>query len=72
MERRLIAEYEEDIAELLVRLKATNLDTAVALASLPEHIRGFGHIKLRSAETAREKREALMTGLRVVPAAKAA
>ncbi len=72
MERRLIAEYEEDIAELLVRLKATNLDTAVALASLPEHIRGFGHIKLRSAETAREKREALMTGLRVAPAAKAA
>ncbi|MBI4988621.1 MAG: indolepyruvate ferredoxin oxidoreductase family protein [Rhodocyclales bacterium] len=73
-ERRLIAEYERDVAELLARLDAANLDTAVELAGLPEHIRGFGHIKLRSVDAARQKREALLAALQgtAKPAAKAA
>jgi indolepyruvate ferredoxin oxidoreductase len=74
MERRLIAEYEEDVAELLARLDAANLDTAVELASLPEHIRGFGHIKLRAAEVAGRKRQELLASWRKEnsPVAKAA
>jgi indolepyruvate ferredoxin oxidoreductase len=60
MERALIDEYERDVAELLARLGAASLDTAVELAGLPEHIRGFGHVKQRSIDAARQKRETLL------------
>jgi len=74
LERELVAEYERDITAMLSRLGASNLDAAVALAGLPEQIRGFGHIKLRSVEAARKQREALLAGLNGAgsPAAKAA
>ena len=52
LEQRLIVEYEQDIAELLHSLDASNLASAIDLAGLPEHIRGFGHVKLRAAEAA--------------------
>ena len=73
-ERRLISEYEHDMAELLAHLAASNLDTAIELASLPEHIRGFGHIKLRSVEAAKKKRQELLAAWRKTnaPASKAA
>jgi indolepyruvate ferredoxin oxidoreductase len=74
MEHALVADYERDVAELLAGLQASNLDIAVALASLPEHIRGFGHVKLHSIEVARKKREALLAELHgaAAPTAKAA
>ncbi len=73
-ERALVAEYENDIAEALAVLKAANLDAAVARAGLPEHIRGYGFLKLRSMEAAQQKRAALMAELRggAAPVAKAA
>jgi indolepyruvate ferredoxin oxidoreductase len=74
LEHELVAEYERDVAEVLAKLGASNLDAAVALAGLPEQIRGFGHVKLRSVEAARKKREALLAELNgmAAPAAKAA
>jgi indolepyruvate ferredoxin oxidoreductase len=45
MERALIVEYREMIEALLAGLNAANLSTAVELASLPEQVRGFGHVK---------------------------
>ena len=63
LERALVADYERDIADALTRLNSSNLDTAVALASLPEQIRGFGHIKRRAIEAARERRAALLAKL---------
>jgi indolepyruvate ferredoxin oxidoreductase len=44
-ERRLIGEYEAVIDELLSRLDRDNHALAVAIARLPEGIRGFGHVK---------------------------
>ncbi|MEW5890472.1 MAG: indolepyruvate ferredoxin oxidoreductase family protein [Pseudomonadota bacterium] len=44
-ERRLIAEYETAIAELLASLDRAHLSAAVAIARLPEGIRGYGHVK---------------------------
>ncbi|HTN09502.1 MAG TPA: indolepyruvate ferredoxin oxidoreductase family protein [Acetobacteraceae bacterium] len=44
-ERRLIGEYEALVEEIIQHLTAQNLATAVALASLPERIKGFGHVK---------------------------
>jgi indolepyruvate ferredoxin oxidoreductase len=60
MERALIKEYHETIAALLPRLNRGNLDVAVALASLPEEIRGYGHIKDAAIAKARARRGELL------------
>jgi Pyruvate ferredoxin/flavodoxin oxidoreductase. len=57
MERQLIADYENTISVLLSGLGADNYDAAVDIASIPEHIRGFGHVKQAHLKDAR-KREA--------------
>jgi indolepyruvate ferredoxin oxidoreductase len=44
-ERQLIADYEALVDELLRDVTVANYETAVDLASIPEHIRGFGHVK---------------------------
>src|SRR5690606_27716057 len=44
VERQLITEYEKTLDELLARLKPTNYRTAVAIAALPEQIRGYGPV----------------------------
>ncbi len=59
-ERRLIVEYEALIAHVLQRLEVGRLPTAVALASLPEQIRGYGHVKARHLVVAEEKRRLLL------------
>jgi indolepyruvate ferredoxin oxidoreductase len=61
MERRLIKEYEDMVEELLKRLNYENHCLAVEIASLPEHIRGFGHVKeAHLAETRRKTSELLV------------
>ncbi len=44
-ERQLIADYERTVSGLLDRLDAGNVDLAAEIASIPEHIRGYGHVK---------------------------
>jgi indolepyruvate ferredoxin oxidoreductase len=60
MERGLIAEYEADVEKLLAKLSPANHSLAVQIASVPEDIRGFGHIKTRNVAAAREKRAELL------------
>ena len=59
-ERKLIAEYEELVARILSELGSSNYAIAVELASIPEKIRGFGHVKERALVQAREQQERLM------------
>ena len=56
-ERRLIADYERTVAELLDGLAPESLPTAVEIASLPEHVRGFDDVKERQHEEARHEAE---------------
>ncbi|MBC7377292.1 MAG: pyruvate ferredoxin oxidoreductase, partial [Burkholderiaceae bacterium] len=60
MERALIGEYEALVDELLSSLAADKLDAALALARLPETIRGYGHVKLANVAKARVQRAALL------------
>jgi indolepyruvate ferredoxin oxidoreductase len=53
MERRLIIDYENTVAELLEALSAGNHALAVKIASIPEQIRGYGHVKDEHIEKAR-------------------
>ena len=52
-ERALIVAYEALVAELLAGLGRDNHGVAVELASIPEKIRGFGHVKDAHLETAK-------------------
>jgi indolepyruvate ferredoxin oxidoreductase len=60
MERALIGEYEQTVDRLLQDLTHDNHALAVEIASLPEAIRGFGHIKAKSVSAARAKQAELM------------
>jgi len=59
-ERALIAEYEESLETILGELCQANHDDAVAIAALPDRVRGFGHIKTTSIAQMRECRRDLM------------
>ena len=71
-ERALIDEYFATVDELLAKLDRGNLALAVDIASVPEHIRGYGHIKHAHLEKAQARREQLIAAWRNPQAAKAA
>ena len=59
-ERRLIEEYFEAVDELLSGLCPANLALAVEIASVPDRIRGYGHVKARNVAEAEAERAALL------------
>ena len=63
MERSLVAEYEADVERMLAKLSPANHSLAVQIASIPEEIRGFGHIKTRNMAAAQKKRAELLAKL---------
>jgi len=63
-ERKLIADYEAMLAEVLGGLNAGNHAVAVGLAAIPEKIRGFGHVKARHLEAAKADEAALFEQFR--------
>jgi indolepyruvate ferredoxin oxidoreductase len=64
LERRLVAEYEATLDEVCAGLSLANRDTAVAIASVPEQIRGFDLVKERQLEAARGKQRELLDRFR--------
>jgi len=62
-ERALIKEYRDLMSSLLPRLSNENLSTAIALASIPEDIRGYGHVKERHLRNAKQKEAELLANL---------
>jgi len=63
-ERKLITDYEALIAEVLTKLNSRNHDAAVALASIPEKIRGYGHVKARHLTAAKREEADLLAKFR--------
>jgi len=64
MERALIGEYEAIINEILAQLTPQNHAVAVDLASVPEYIRGYGHVKEAHLQTAKTREAALLAQFR--------
>jgi indolepyruvate ferredoxin oxidoreductase len=60
MERALIVEYRAMIEGLLAGLTADNVANAIELASLPEQVRGFGHVKEAAVAKFREEKARLL------------
>ncbi|ALN82983.1 indolepyruvate ferredoxin oxidoreductase family protein [Lysobacter antibioticus] len=73
MERQLIADYEQTVTGLLATLDGGNVDLAAEIASVPEHIRGYGHVKEAHLHKAKEREAELLkeyrNPLRIVQAA---
>jgi indolepyruvate ferredoxin oxidoreductase len=63
-ERQLIEEYERLLDELTAGLQPENHALAVQIASIPEEIRGYGHVKTRSLTAAKEKEAGLLREFR--------
>ena len=57
--RELLADYEADIDFALANWSDAKAAQITELLDLPEHIRGYGHVRERHAEAARERRTAL-------------
>ncbi len=63
-ERRLREDYLAQMAEVADGLTAENHSAAVALASLPDEIRGFGHVRERNMKKAEADRARLAEAFR--------
>jgi indolepyruvate ferredoxin oxidoreductase len=64
LERQLITDYERLVDEILAGLDQDRHAIAVELASLPEQIRGYGHIKAAHLDKARQREAELLAAFR--------
>jgi indolepyruvate ferredoxin oxidoreductase len=65
MERLLIKQYKTSIQELMCSKQGEGFtELALKIASIPESIKGYGHIKERAVEQAQQKWSELMLALR--------
>jgi indolepyruvate ferredoxin oxidoreductase len=73
-ERKLVADYEALLGEIIAQLTPENHHVAVGLAAIPEKIRGFGHVKARHLVAAKADEAALRDQFRsgTAPVLKAA
>ncbi|HEY9540419.1 MAG TPA: DUF6537 domain-containing protein, partial [Luteimonas sp.] len=73
MERRLIDDYERTVGGLLDALDGGNVDLAAEIAAIPEHVRGYGHVKETHLHKAKAREAELLAQwnnpLRIVQAA---
>ncbi|WP_309252011.1 DUF6537 domain-containing protein [Paraburkholderia unamae] len=63
LDRQILVQYEADMDAALADLSAATLNTVTQLASLPQSIRGYGHVRQAQAEAAAAKRENLVRQL---------
>jgi indolepyruvate ferredoxin oxidoreductase len=66
-ERRLVADYEAMLDEVLPKLTPANHHLAVGIAAISEKIRGFGHVKLRHLAAAKADEAMLLDQVRSGP-----
>jgi len=64
LERKLIADYEADVASVLQHLSPATIDTAVELLAMPDRIRGYGPIKQKSVDDTAPRFAELRANLR--------
>lgn len=67
MERQLITDYETVVEELIEKLDTDNHAVAVQIAEIPEHIRGYGHVKDRHLAEAKAQEARLLDAFRAPP-----
>ncbi|MGB7302900.1 MAG: indolepyruvate ferredoxin oxidoreductase family protein [Burkholderiaceae bacterium] len=58
--RQLLVNYEQDLTVIETSLNADNYETALRLASWPDEVRGYGHVRKAHADAAARTREKLL------------
>ena len=71
-ERAFARDTEASLEAAIGKLRPANLDTAIALADIPMHVRGFGPIKEAAMRDAAPQRATLLAALDTTPTALAA
>ncbi|MEY8828288.1 indolepyruvate ferredoxin oxidoreductase family protein [Sedimentitalea sp. XS_ASV28] len=61
--RALLADYQADIDFALANWSETHADAITRLLDLPEHIRGYGHVRARHAAKVQKQRAALRSDI---------
>jgi indolepyruvate ferredoxin oxidoreductase len=64
-ERGLVDEYQACMDQVIAMLNTSNHSLAVEIARVPEQIKGFGHVKARNLNAAREKWAQLLDRWRI-------
>ena len=59
-ERQLIVDYRQTVSQLLETLDVSNYALALEIITLPEIVRGYGHVKQATLEKARSQKTVLM------------
>jgi indolepyruvate ferredoxin oxidoreductase len=70
IERELARDYEVLIGDVIAGLGPESHATALAIAQVPERIRGYGHVKLANIATARTRWRELTDALHATAPAK--
>ena len=60
MERDLVTQFERRVDELLAKLSADRLPSAIQIAALPLSMRGYGHVKIANVALARAREAELL------------
>jgi indolepyruvate ferredoxin oxidoreductase len=71
-ERARVGEYETTLRDLLARLDRDKHALCVQIATIPEEIRGFGHVRQRHLKAAKAKEAELIAALRAPAGGRAA
>ena len=58
-ERFMISQYASDISKILNEVNSKNITLAVQIASIPDMVRGYGHVKEENISKASKKRDDL-------------
>ncbi len=64
MERKLIEDYRSTVEQIMGELNSDNHHLVVEIASVPEQMKGFGHVKLRNVAAAKKREADLLARLR--------
>ena len=59
-ERKLLKDYFLVVDEIVNRLRPGNLETALALTALPDQVRGYGPVKMKSITEFNAAKEGLL------------
>ena len=65
-ERQMIEDYIKELDDICAKLNPANHAAAVALASVPDEIRGYGHVKEKSIADAKPLRERRLQAFRIL------
>jgi indolepyruvate ferredoxin oxidoreductase len=64
LDRKVIADFKADIETVINHVSQRNLKQAIELLSLPEQIRGYGHVKRKHVDNLQQRRQRLLKQIR--------